>query len=89
VKKLELELKMAPVPLKCPVAECVYKTPASFPNYDTVYKDLDLDFHRMTCRSPSPYSSRLGLAMQAYPSQTDCQDPPLEKGPQTLTGYTS
>ena len=29
-------------PAKCPVPTCEYKTPASLPNYDTVYRDLDL-----------------------------------------------
>ena len=33
---------MAQAPAKCPVPTCEYKTPIALPNYDTVYKDLDL-----------------------------------------------
>ena len=33
---------MAPAPLKCPVTTCEYKTPATLPTYDTIYRDLDL-----------------------------------------------
>ena len=33
---------MAPPPKECPVAGCEYKTPATLPNYDLVYRDLDI-----------------------------------------------
>ena len=34
--------EMAPNPLNCPVPTCEYVTPATLPNYDTVYRDLEL-----------------------------------------------
>ena len=35
--------KMAPPPPnECPVDGCPYKTPATLPNYDLVYRDLDI-----------------------------------------------
>ena len=33
---------MAPTPMGCPVPDCPYKTPATLPTYEMVYKDLDL-----------------------------------------------
>ena len=33
---------MAPPPKECPVDGCPYKTPATLPNYDLVYRDLDM-----------------------------------------------
>ena len=33
---------MAPPPKECPVDGCPYKTPATLPNYDLVYRDLDI-----------------------------------------------
>ena len=33
---------MAPPPKECPVEGCLYKTPATLPNYDLVYRDLDM-----------------------------------------------
>ena len=33
---------MAPNPVNCLVPTCDYKTPATLPNYDAVYRDLDL-----------------------------------------------
>ena len=33
---------MAPAPVKCSVPTCEYKTPATLPTYDTIYRDLDL-----------------------------------------------
>ena len=34
---------MAPPPQKeCPVDGCTYKTPATLPNYDLIYRDLDM-----------------------------------------------
>ena len=31
-----------PPPNECPVDGCPYKTPATLPNYDLVYRDLDI-----------------------------------------------
>eukprot|EP00090_Calanus_glacialis_P020093 TRINITY_DN30893_c0_g1_i1.p1 TRINITY_DN30893_c0_g1~~TRINITY_DN30893_c0_g1_i1.p1 ORF type:complete len:100 (+),score=17.54 TRINITY_DN30893_c0_g1_i1:22-321(+) len=33
---------MALTPQRCPVPDCVYKTAATLPTYEMVYKDLDL-----------------------------------------------
>ena len=33
---------MAPNPMNCPVPTCEYVTPATLPDYDTVYRDLEL-----------------------------------------------
>ena len=33
---------MPPTPKECPVKECEYKTPPGLPNYDTVYKDIEM-----------------------------------------------
>jgi hypothetical protein len=82
VKKLELELKMAPVPLKCPVAECVYKTPASLPNYDTVYKDLDLHtryFHH-DLQVAQPIQQQTGAGNAGLPKPDRLPRPTIGEG---------
>ena len=33
---------MAPTAMGCPVPDCPYKTPATLPTYEMIYKDLDL-----------------------------------------------
>ena len=33
---------MAPTPMGYPVPDCTYKTPATLPTYEMIYKDLDL-----------------------------------------------
>ena len=47
---------MAPPPQKeCPVVSCDYKTPATLPNYELVYRDLDMHtrYHHINLVPPA------------------------------------
>ena len=57
---------MPPTPKECPVKECDYKNPAGLPNYDTVYKDIEmhLQYFHMDIRPP-PQQPTVGAGPKA------------------------
>ena len=57
---------MPPTPKECPVKECDYKKPAGLPNYDTVYKDIEmhLQYFHMDIRPP-PQQPTVGAGPKA------------------------
>jgi hypothetical protein len=55
---------MAPTPMGCPVPDCTYKTPATLPTYEMIYKDLDLHtrygHHDLQVAQPAPQQGHGG-----------------------------
>ena len=79
---------MPPTPKECPVKECDYKNPAGLPNYDTVYKDIEmhLQYFHIDIRPPAQQPT-----VGSGPKSDKLPRPTIGEGagPLTQTGYSS